>query len=156
MGRSPTRTCGRTAVDESTLIDKLLKIEALFAGATTPGEQAAAAHARERIVERLRVLSVEDPPIEYKFTMPDEWSRKVFLALLRRYGLKPYRRYRQRYTTVMVRVPARFVDETLWPEYQRLDDELRRYLCEVTDRVVTQVLQADSSEAPIVEQHQLL
>lgn len=143
-------------MDESTLIDKLLKIEALFAGATTPGEQAAAAHARERIVERLRVLSVEDPPIEYKFTMPDEWSRKVFLALLRRYGLKPYRRYRQRYTTVMVRVPARFVDETLWPEYQRLDDELRRYLCEVTDRVVTQVLQADSSEAPIVEQHQLL
>ena len=145
-----------SALDEATLIEKLLKIEALFAGATTTGERAAAAHVRERILERLGALAEEDPPVEFKFTMPDLWSRKVFLALLRRYGLKPYRRYRQRHTTVMVRVPGRFVDETLWPEFERLESELRRYLGEVTDRVVAAVLQADSSEAPVVEQRQLL
>jgi hypothetical protein len=144
------------AVDQATLINKLLKIEALFSGATTPGEQAAAAHARDRIMERLRVLTVEDPAVEYTFTMPDMWSRKVSLALIHRYELKPYRRHRQRYTTVMVSVPERFVNEALWPEYQRLDDELRRYLSEVTDRIVTQVLQADSSQAPVVQQRQLL
>lgn len=55
----------------------------------------------------------------------------------------------------MVRVPTRFVDETLWPEFQRLGDELRRYLAEVTDRIVAEVLQAGSSEAQIVEQRQL-
>ncbi len=142
-------------MDETTLIAKLLKIEALFAGATTAGEQAAASHARGRILARLAELSREDPAVEYKFTMADEWSRKVFLALLRRYGLKPYRRYRQRYTTVMVRVPARFVDETLWPEFQRLTEELRAYLSQVTDRIVDQVLQADSSDAPVTEQRQL-
>ena len=143
-------------MDEAALIEKLLKIEALFAGATTTGERAAAAHARQRILDRLESLAEQDPPVEFKFTMPDLWSRKVFLALLRRYGLKPYRRYRQRHTTVMVRVPKSFVDETLWPEFERLDTELRSYLVEVTDRVVATVLQADSSDAPVVEQRRLL
>ena len=142
-------------MDEATLIERLLKIEALFAGATTGGERAAAAEARARILERLAVLAEEEAPVEFKFTMPDEWSRRVFLALLRRYGLKPYRRYRQRYTTVMVRVPRRFVDETLWPEFERIESELRRYLGEVTDRIVASVLEADSSDAPVMEQRLL-
>ncbi|MBI3201760.1 MAG: hypothetical protein HYZ29_09485 [Myxococcales bacterium] len=71
----------------------------------------------------------------------------MFLALCRRYELVPYRRRGQRYTTVMLKVPRRFVDETLWPEYTQLSDTLRSYLEEVTERVVSQVLQADSSEA---------
>ena len=143
-------------MDETALFEKLRKIEALFAGATTDGEQAAAAHARSRILERLVVLVAEDPPVEMKFSMPDEWSRKVFLSLARRYGLRPYRLYRQRYTTVMVRAPRRFVDETLWPEFERLEAELRRFLGEVTDRVVAEVLEADGSEAQVVEQRQLI
>ena len=39
--------------DERALIEKLLRIEALHAGATTPGERAAAANAMDRIRERL-------------------------------------------------------------------------------------------------------
>ena len=41
--------------------------------------------------------------------MADDWSRQLFLALLRRYELKPYRYRGQRYTTVMVKVPKKFV-----------------------------------------------
>lgn len=100
-------------MDEAALIAKLAKIEALFAGATTDGERNAAAGARERILERLRELEEVDPPVEYRFTMADAWSRQVFLALVRRYGLKPYRRREQRHTTVMLRVTKRIVDETL-------------------------------------------
>jgi hypothetical protein len=34
------------------------------------------------------------------------------------------------------RVPERFVAETLWPEFQKINDELNAYLQEVTDRVI--------------------
>ncbi len=139
-------------MDEARLIEKLRLIEALFAGATTEGERIAADRARQRILERLRFWEREDPPIEYRFSMGDMWSRKVFVALLRRYGLQPYRYRGQRYTTVMARVSKRFIDETLWPEFQEISETLRVYLSEVTERVVSQVLHQDSSEADVVEE----
>ncbi|HET6150874.1 MAG TPA: hypothetical protein VFH68_25280 [Polyangia bacterium] len=106
-------------VNEKALFEKLRRIEALHAGATTPGERDAAANAIRHIQDRLEILEKEDPPVEYKFTLSDGWSRKLFMALARRYGLKPFRYRRQRYTTVMVRVSKRFVDRTLWPEVPR-------------------------------------
>jgi len=137
-------------MNEQNLIEKLRLIEALFSGAATEGEKVAAERAGERIRERLRLLEKEEPPEEYRFTMADMWSRKVFVALLRRYGIKPYRYSRQRYTTVMARVSKRFVDETLWPEFQELSETLSEYLGEITDRVVSSVLHQDSSEAEVV------
>ncbi len=134
-------------MDEHKLIEKLMRIEALHAGASTPGERVAAAKAMQRILEHLREIQKEDPPVEYQFSMPDPWARKLFLALLRRYGLKPYRYYRQRHSTVMVRVPERFLDDTLWPQYEQLRSTLYEYLGEVTDRVISQAIHADSSEA---------
>jgi hypothetical protein len=139
-------------MDEAKLVEKLKLIEALFAGAATPGERVAADAARQRILDRLRTVQVEDPPVEYKFTMADMWSRRVLVALLRRYGIRPYRYRRQRYTTVMARVSARFVDETLWPQFQQLDQTLQAYLSSVTERVVSQVLSDDLSEAAVVSE----
>jgi len=142
-------------MNEQKLIDKLQLIEALFAGATTKGEKVAAERARERIKKRLQQLEKEDPPIEYRFSMADMWSRKVFVALLRRYDIKPYRYRRQRYTTVMARVTERFVDETLWPEFQEISKVLEAYLTDITDRVISQVLHQDSSEADVVNEKYL-
>ncbi len=139
-------------MNETILIEKLMKIEALFAGATTPGERLSADLARQRILMRLKELLPKDPPVEYRFTFTDMWSRKVFVALLRRYDLKPYRYYRQRYTTVMVQVPKSFVDETLWPEFEKINSELREYLQGITERVVKQVLHEDSSDAEVVKE----
>lgn len=102
-------------MDEAKLLQKLVDLEALFAGATTAGERAAAGNARERILERIRELEQSSPPIEYQFTLHDVWSQRLLLALLRRYNLTPYRYRGQRRTTVMVRVSKRFVDDTLWP-----------------------------------------
>ena len=139
-------------MNENKLIEKLIKIEALFAGAATEGERISAGMARQRILARLEELLPKDPPVEYKFTFADMWSRKVFTTLLRRYNLKPYRYYRQRYTTVMVKVPKTFVDETLWPEFQKINSELGTYLQEVTDRIVKEVFHEDSSDAVVVDQ----
>ena len=138
--------------DEQQLIEKLRRIERLHAGATTPGEQEASANAIERIRQRLEALRQSDPPVEYRFTMGDMWSRKLFVALLRRYGVEPYRYYRQRYTTVMANVPQKFVDEILWPEFEELNETLQTYLSEVTERVVSEGVFADSSEASVVHE----
>jgi hypothetical protein len=59
-----------------------------------------------------------------QFSMPDRWSRHLFLALCRRYGLRPYRYHRQRRNTVMVRAPKGFLDQVLWPEFAELDRAL--------------------------------
>ena len=100
---------------ESQLREKLRKIEALFAGAGTTGERLAAEAALERVRARLTELGRKDSPVEMQFSMPDQWSRHLFLALCRRYGLSPYRLHRQRRNTVMVRAPRGFVDQVLWP-----------------------------------------
>ena len=106
-------------MDEVKLIEKLRLIEALFSGAKTEGEKDAADRARQRILERLKTIEAADPPVEFKFTMQDLWQKKVFIALLRRYGIKPFRYRGQRYTTVMARVPNRFVNETLGPNSRK-------------------------------------
>lgn len=136
-------------MDEATLIDKLRLIEALVADGATGGERVAAERARERIRARLAQRAKEDPPVEFKFRMPDIWTRKVLLALLRRYGLEPYRYPGQHRTTVMVRAPDSFIKHTFWPEFEQFASTLSEYLAEVSDRVVQQVLESDSSEARV-------
>jgi hypothetical protein len=135
---------------ESQLREKLRKIEALFVGAGTAGERLAAEAALERIRARLGELGRQDPPVEIQFSMPDQWSRHLFLALCRRYGLQPYRLHRQRRNTVMIRAPRGFIDQALWPEFNELDRALRAYLHEVTLRIIREEVYADASEAPEV------
>lgn len=79
-------------VTEQEIREKLRKIEALFAGAATPGERDAAEAARERIQQRLRDYERTQRPEEWRFSLENPWSRKLFIALARRYGLSPYRR----------------------------------------------------------------
>lgn len=142
---------------ENELKQKLEKIERLFAGATTEGEKNAAENAREKILRKLERAIPEDPPVEYKFTFADRWSRQLFSALARRYGLKPYRYKRQRYTTVMVKVPKTFCDQTLWPEYCELDDVLTDYISNITDKVIRETIHSDNTEAEVrLEQQKLL
>jgi len=136
----------RTMDDEQRLIDKLHRIEALFARAGTPGEKAAAASAAERIRAQLAQVAKKEREVEMRFSVSDDWSRRLFLALLRRYGIRPYRYPRQRRTTVMARMPQSFADTTLWPEYLQLASTLRRHLDEVTDRVIARAISPDTAD----------
>jgi hypothetical protein len=135
--------------DEQRLIEKLQRIEALFAGAATPGEREAAAQARDRIRTRLREQQAADPPIEYSFNLRDRWSHQLMTALMRRYQIRPYRYRGQRYTTIMARVPVGFVNEILWPEFQQLDRTLTSFLSEVTDRVIAQAVEPNMAEIDV-------
>lgn len=145
--RQRNRDIGDDMDEEQRLLETLAKVEALFADTGFDGERAAAANAIERIRERLRQTQAADPPVEFRFSLTSVWARKLFMALLRRYGIAPYRYSGQRYTTVMARIPRRFVDETLWPEFEQLNKVLTSYLEAVTDRVVKAAIFADSSEA---------
>ena len=140
---------------EMHLREKLRKIEALFAGAGTAGERDAAEAALQRVRARLVELERKDLPVEMQFSLGDQWSRKLFLALCRRYGLKPYRLYRQRVTTVMLKVPRAFVDQVLWPEFRELDAALAQYLNEVTNRIIRDEVHRDTSEAAEIKQQAL-
>ena len=132
---------------EEQIREKLRKISALFEGATTIGERNAAAAAIERVKKALGAVLKSEQPEEFQFTLPDRWQRRLFSALCRRYGLEPYRYNRQRYTTVMVRVPRSFVDKTLWPEYQELRAALDDYLNDATERIIREVVYRDAEEA---------
>lgn len=131
---------------------KLRKIEALFEGAGTIGEQDAAGAALTRIKERLAQAVKKAPPVEYTFTLGDQWSRRLFMALCRRYSLSPYRYARQRYTTVMVRAPESFVDDVLWPQYQALSKALTEYLDEATAKIISEEVHRDTTEAQEIVQ----
>jgi hypothetical protein len=141
---------------ETQLREKLRKIEALFAGAGTAGERLAAGAALERVKARLAELGRSDPEVELQYGMPDQWSRQLFVALCRRYGLKPYRYGRQRHNTVMLRVPRGFSETVLWPEFVELNQALQAYLSEVTLKVIHEEIHADSSEAGEVPDRGLL
>jgi hypothetical protein len=133
--------------DEAALRDKLRKIEALFAGAATAGEKAAAGAAAERIRTRLQEEEKREKPVEIRFSLPDPWSRQMFIALCRRYGLRPYRYSRMRRQSVMVRAPQGFLDNVLWPEFQEINAALAEYLAQVTDRVIREVVCRDTGDA---------
>ena len=134
-------------MDETALLDKLRKIEALHAGTTSTGEREAARLAAELIRGRLTEFRSREPDVVMVYTLADPWKRKLFLALCRRYDLKPFREYRQRYSTVQVRAPETFQRSTLWPEFVALSDELGRHLQEITERVVREAIHGDVSEA---------
>jgi hypothetical protein len=132
---------------EQQLREKLRKITALFEGAATSGERQAAAAAMERLRHSLNAAVKTQPLPETKFSMADQWQRRLFTALCRRYGLEPYRYRGQRYTTVMVRAPRPFVDDTLWPEYLELQAALHAYLNEATERIIREEVYRDTDEA---------
>ena len=85
--------------------------------------------------------------IEMSFRLPDPWKRRAFLALCRRYGLRPYRYPRQRYSTILVRAPRSFINQTLWPEYLEISRALEEYLQEATERIIREEVFGNAVEA---------
>lgn len=132
---------------EGTLLEKLRKIEALHSGTTVDGEREAARRAAERIRARLAELRGREQDEELHYSLPDPWKRKLFVALCRRYGLKPFRENGRRYSTVQLRAPKAFQQRTLWPEFLALCAELHAHLDDLTDRVIREAINEDVSEA---------
>ena len=130
---------------DSALAEKLRKIEALFAGATTDGERIAAGEALRRIRDRLAALVGREPAIEMRISIPDPWGQRLFDALCRRYGLAPYRLPRMKQQTLIVKAPRTFLEKTLFPEFEALHAALQEHLLEVTDRIIREEIFGDKA-----------
>ncbi len=134
--------------DEQRLIEKLRKIEVLFSRAASDGERVAAKEAASRVQQRLDAVR-DSELIEFKFTLPDEWAKALFIALLRRNGVHPYRYSGQRRNTVMARAQKELVNAEIWPEFQELHKTLHSYLGDVTRRIIATAIHGDSSEPEV-------
>ena len=132
---------------EQVLREKLRKIEALFGGAATAGEKAAAEAAADRIRARLRKAAGSEKVEEVRFSVPDIWSRQLFIALCRRYGLAPFRYRRMHRRTIVVKGPRSFIEQTLWPQFQELSSALSAYLSEITETLIREEVHGETSDA---------
>ena len=139
-------------IAEQILRDKLRKIEALFAGAATPGEKTAAGAAAERIRGRLGQAAGKEKSIELKFSIPDVWSRQLFIALCRRYGMRPYRHPRMHRQSIMIKAPKSFMEQVLWPEFQELNAALVAYLSEITEKIIREEVHRETGEAEEIDE----
>ena len=137
---------------EQELRQKLRKIEALFAGAATKGERLAAGAAAERIRDRLDQAAAEEEEIEMKFSISDAWSRQLFVALCRRYGLRPFRYRRMHRQSIIVSAPKSFVEQVLWPEFEELNVALTAYLSGITQKVIREEVHGETGDADEVEE----
>ena len=147
---------GTMDFDEDVLRDKLRKIEALFAGAATPGERSAAGAAAERIRARLAESARHESAVELRFSVADPWSRQLLIALCRRYGVRPYRYPRMRRQTIVVKAPRSFLETVLWPEFQQINAALTEYLSSVTERVIRAEVFGEVGDADEVAEAPLL
>ena len=120
---------------EAELKRKLAAIEAMVLGAMTEGERAAAQHVLENFKQKTPDESCQD----LGFTVHDVWARKLFMAMLRRAGLEPFRMRGQRRTTIMVHGRKSLV-ELIWKEFLEANKTLTEYLGEVTNRVIRESL----------------
>ena len=137
---------------EQSLREKLRKIESLFAGAATEGEKIAAGAAADRIRVRLGQVASKEMPIEVKFSISDTWSRHLFVALCRRYGLRPFRYRRMHRQTIIIKAPKSFVEQVLWPEFEELNAALVAYLSEITERVIREEVHSETGDAEEVDE----
>jgi hypothetical protein len=132
-------------VTREELIEKIRKVEALYLATNSAGEANAAYTALQRLRDQL--AKSPEPLEEFQLSLADPWKRQLFLALARRHGYKPFRRYRQRYSSVMIKIAPKYMNQILWPEFQELSRLLDGYLSEATQDIITRAVHKDISEA---------
>nr|WP_245243154.1 hypothetical protein [Pararhodobacter sp. SW119] len=129
----------------------------MFARGATAGERAAAGAALKRLQARLdpaRAALPEEPEIEVQYSLPDVWAVRLFVALCRKNGVKPYRYPRQRRTSVMVRVRQTEFEKTTGAEFRNLHKELTSYFAEMVNHLIADVMQSDGDDETL-EQRQI-
>ena len=141
---------------ENEIRDKLAKLEALFARGATAGERAAAGAARDRLQARLclELDESEESETEMQCSLPDVWSVRIFVALCRKHGIRPYRYPRQRRTTVMVRVRRSSFEKTVSEEFRMLHRELTAYFNAMVDHLIADAMKSDGDDESL-EQRRL-
>ena len=91
----------------------------------------------------------QEKEIEMKFSVGDRYAKKLFIALARKHGFKPYRYPRQKHTTVNLKGKKSYFDIVLWPEFMELSEDLDFFLEQVTNEIVRNVMTDEFSEITV-------
>ena len=127
---------------------KIKKIEALIAGGKSEGERNAAELAKNRILERFNQEEAAKP-IEYTVPLGNYWEKKLFVALCNKHQLRTYRYKRQKYTTTMIRANLHFVDNVLWPEFNKYSALLEELVEDIVSDLISQIHEVKEEEIVI-------
>jgi hypothetical protein len=132
------------AVDIDKVVTELRAIERRYAPAAGPS---AAAYA-----EQLAEWRTREPDSEEVCWGGDATGAWVVVMLCARYGIRPFRRPRQKATTVSVLAPAGFVSKVFWPQALEMMGAFERARRAMADEVVTVWLGAAGDEAFVVDE----
>jgi len=121
------------------ILERIKKVEALIVWAKSEWEKNAAEAAKKRILEKYPEIDNANKKVEFTISTSGSWHKKLFHALCRKYWIKPYRYYRQKYTTVMIMVNENFLNEVLWVEYEKYVKILEELVWGITDDIINQI-----------------
>ena len=113
------------------------RVEALFRRSGSPGEQAAAGAAMDR--PRCRPGNADEdggPETGLQFSLPDMRSVRLFVAVCRKHGLRPFRYPRQRRMTVMARARERSLGRVVRAEFSQPQTQLEIHFQNVADYLI--------------------
>jgi hypothetical protein len=116
--------------------DVLLTTIRAAAAQYVPVGSAAGTGLKDEYRQRLAEWRKREPDIEFQCSVPDGTPQVVFIGLCVVYGLVPYRKARQRKTTMCVRAPRAFVHERFWPQFETLALAVEEQLCRVVERTM--------------------
>ena len=139
---NPTKKI-QTKMEE--LLDKIRKIEALIEGAKTEGEKNAAISAKNRL-DKKRLKEHQSEKKEYALYTQDNWHKKLLLAICRKYGIRPYRYKRQKYTRRLVNIDENFLNNVLWKEYLEYSKHLEMLVEEITNDIIRKIHKDEEEE----------
>ncbi len=71
---------------------------------------------------------------------------RIFVALCRKHGVRPYRYPRQRRTTVMVRVQPSAFEQNVLVEFRMLHSELVAYFQDTVDHLIADAMKSDGDD----------
>lgn len=128
------------------ILERIKKVEALIDWAKSVWEKNAAIAARERILKKYPELDIKNNIIEYTIKTQDFWHKKLFVAICRKYNIKPYRYYRQKYTTVTIKINEIFLNEVLWKEYLEYSKILEELVWWITDELINKIHEEEEEE----------
>ena len=77
---------------------------------------------------------------------------QLFIALCRRYGLRPFRHPRMHRQTIMIKAPKSFIEQVLWSEFQELNAALVAYLSEITEKIIREEVHGETGEAEEIDE----
>ena len=132
-------------MDVSAFVEELREVDRRHAPA---GEASRAAYAKQLADWRLKEADGEEV-----CTTGDATSAWLFLWLCARYGIRPFRRPRQKPTTFCIRAPKGFVSAHLWPQLEEMAAVFDRMRAATVDELVTAWLgPAAAAEAIVVDE----